>query len=450
MIARKNRSRSPQIRHIAGFIVSMLLASVARAGAPVFDTSTVRADGEWNNPSSIAVDANGVVHMAYMTQHHTDSTTKDIWYATNACGTWTHQQLTFNAVREEFPYLVLDSAGNVHIAFHTGTATSNMIRYVNNVDARKGTFNSIIDITGSGYKIVRHAVDSTGNVHFVFTTQTANLSDDVHYTTWDLAHGVGALTPLQISANGDSAPDIAIGPASGEVIHVVWAAGAISGPLRYMNNSSGSFQTVNTGVVANVQSPIVLVSPTNIVHIVYRVSDMLWTVNDQGGSFSAPQLVYGGSYRPSFYNKFALDADGLLHIAYASNANTDRGIFYIRQSSPFGLFDAPVPVLSNPSGNQGVSLALGAASDVNISYSISGSDPKAGTVFANIFHAAEAVVDPCPADVTDNNQVNIDDLLDVINGWGGADPGDVSDIDGNCVVNIDDLLAVINAWGACP
>jgi hypothetical protein len=43
----------------------------------------------------------------------------------------------------------------------------------------------------------------------------------------------------------------------------------------------------------------------------------------------------------------------------------------------------------------------------------------------------------CPADVNGDHQVNIDDLLGVINGWGS--PG----------CNIDGLLAVVNGWGPC-
>jgi hypothetical protein len=54
----------------------------------------------------------------------------------------------------------------------------------------------------------------------------------------------------------------------------------------------------------------------------------------------------------------------------------------------------------------------------------------------------------CPADVTGDGVINIDDLLGVINTWGqGA--GSPSDVTGNGIVDIDDLLAVINAWGAC-
>jgi hypothetical protein len=55
---------------------------------------------------------------------------------------------------------------------------------------------------------------------------------------------------------------------------------------------------------------------------------------------------------------------------------------------------------------------------------------------------------PCPADVTNNDVVDIDDLLEVINGWGlRFGP---ADINADKIVDIDDLLAVINAWGPCP
>lgn len=60
---------------------------------------------------------------------------------------------------------------------------------------------------------------------------------------------------------------------------------------------------------------------------------------------------------------------------------------------------------------------------------------------------------PCPADVTNDQMVGIDDLLAVINGWGGCPSSPTPcppDIDHNHFVNIDDLLAVITAWGPCP
>lgn len=52
----------------------------------------------------------------------------------------------------------------------------------------------------------------------------------------------------------------------------------------------------------------------------------------------------------------------------------------------------------------------------------------------------------CQADVTGNSIVDVDDLLMVINNWGGSGTGDIT---GNGVVDVDDLLVVINSWGPC-
>jgi hypothetical protein len=61
----------------------------------------------------------------------------------------------------------------------------------------------------------------------------------------------------------------------------------------------------------------------------------------------------------------------------------------------------------------------------------------------------------CPADITDNNIVDVDDLLAVVNAWGPCInpndcPADIAPAGGNDSVDVDDLLTVINAWGACP
>lgn len=60
----------------------------------------------------------------------------------------------------------------------------------------------------------------------------------------------------------------------------------------------------------------------------------------------------------------------------------------------------------------------------------------------------------CPPDVAPggggagDDVVNVDDLLYIINHWGGG-VGSGADVTANGTVNIDDLLAVINGWGAC-
>jgi len=52
----------------------------------------------------------------------------------------------------------------------------------------------------------------------------------------------------------------------------------------------------------------------------------------------------------------------------------------------------------------------------------------------------------CPADVSPDGVVNIQDLLMVIASWGGGPEGDV---DGDGTVDVADLLMIISSWGLC-
>lgn len=54
----------------------------------------------------------------------------------------------------------------------------------------------------------------------------------------------------------------------------------------------------------------------------------------------------------------------------------------------------------------------------------------------------------CVGDATGDSVIDVNDLLAVINAWGGK--GGAGDVTGNGTVDVDDLLAVINGWGACP
>ena len=63
---------------------------------------------------------------------------------------------------------------------------------------------------------------------------------------------------------------------------------------------------------------------------------------------------------------------------------------------------------------------------------------------------ARVDANPIPGDLTHDAQVNIDDLVAVVTGWGNCPspcPPCANDVNGDCTVNIDDLVAVITNWG---
>jgi len=61
----------------------------------------------------------------------------------------------------------------------------------------------------------------------------------------------------------------------------------------------------------------------------------------------------------------------------------------------------------------------------------------------------------CPADVTEDGQVTVDDIIALLTIWGVCDDpcppycceGDLSK---DCTVNIDDVFAILGQWGVCP
>jgi len=59
----------------------------------------------------------------------------------------------------------------------------------------------------------------------------------------------------------------------------------------------------------------------------------------------------------------------------------------------------------------------------------------------------------CPADLTGDDQVNIDDIFAVLGLWGDCDdpcpPYCAGDLTEDCTVNIDDIFAILGMWGPC-
>jgi hypothetical protein len=57
-------------------------------------------------------------------------------------------------------------------------------------------------------------------------------------------------------------------------------------------------------------------------------------------------------------------------------------------------------------------------------------------------------VDTCPADISGDGQVDVNDILAIVGGFGDCS-GCPEDIDGDGLVGVNDLLAGIAAWGPC-
>ncbi len=70
----------------------------------------------------------------------------------------------------------------------------------------------------------------------------------------------------------------------------------------------------------------------------------------------------------------------------------------------------------------------------------------AGNVQIGVFNACPA---PCIGDTNNSGEVDVDDLIAVILGWGPCGAKCPGDVDDSGTVDVDDLIAVILNWGPC-
>lgn len=103
--------------------------------------------------------------------------------------------------------------------------------------------------------------------------------------------------------------------------------------------------------------------------------------------------------------------------------------------------DGTLYIIINTSGNiHSVDLTTGLAG------------PLVGSFGVNCSALSLIPAPDCPADINNDGQVNVTDLLAVIGAWGAcpAPPAScTADINTDGQVNVTDLLAVIGAWGSC-
>jgi hypothetical protein len=110
-----------------------------------------------------------------------------------------------------------------------------------------------------------------------------------------------------------------------------------------------------------------------------------------------------------------------VNIAYAATFTGGQDVYFLRAGD-----------CNNNGVHDGLDIANNASADINGN---------------SIPDECEGLT--CAADLTNDDVVNVQDLLKVINSWGPC-AGCMQDINNDQHVNVQDMLAVINAWGPCP
>lgn len=185
----------------------------------------------------------------------------------------------------------------------------------------------------------------------------------------------------------------------------------------------------------------------------YTCAWLMYGLNDQTSGYSAETFKDGITSTVDFIRQAMGDSGFPIILETCSSMvlNNTEGhryagaLYAIAQSDPRVMFVNSRRVAEERfgwgTGNEWQYLSDG------VHYTNAGAEAMARSSIESILDYFDAGPLPCIGDIDLNGGVNIDDLLIVINGWGGgAGPADVI-VDG--VVNIDDLLVVINSWGPC-
>lgn len=256
--------------------------------------------------SSIAVDSNGSAHISYY-----DATNGHLKYATNSGGIWSTSVIDNNPNVGQYSSITLDSSDKVHISYYD--ANNGNLKYVTN---QGGAWN-------------KTAVDADGNVG-QYSAIIMDLSDKAHISYYDVSNGnlkyatnalpTWSVSPLDSVGNVGLWTSIDIGPS--ETLHISYYD-ATNTALKYATNPGGVWATstledkgdigkYSSLVLDSMGAPHISCFESDLGNLVYFAkSGVTWSAStiDEGnvGQFTSVTGDEDDNFHISYYDSFDKD-----------------------------------------------------------------------------------------------------------------------------------------------
>ena len=277
------------------------------ASSASFDITQLTSSVNMEGTAVVAVDDAGNVHVAYVSDY------SEIYYRTYANGAWSGDTLvTSGALTGNEPSLAVDSSGYAHIAYQAQDSVDfdSDIYYATNAG---GSFvNTLLTSSGTADESAPSiAVDGDQKVHIAYTTDAGGDSEVVYHTN---VGGWGS-TVVTNNSQDDYYPSIAVGVTG--TVHIAYERWAtVTSQVYYANNDGGwSSELVPSGVTHAVHAAIA-VDAGGRPHIVFLGQVALgyagFYATKSGGSWAVSQPV---SFDTGGDPTIAVDAFGKAHIA---------------------------------------------------------------------------------------------------------------------------------------
>ncbi len=247
---------------------------------------------------SLAVDSTGTVHIAWedWTDYAGAGTDEDIFYKNWSASTssWITTEVvsTESTSRSSFPSLTVDSTGTIHIAWddntvYAGAGADRDIFYKQwKAFSSSWTTTEVVSTESTDYSLSAFLViDSAGNFHIAWYDKTdyagAGTDEDIFYKRWD-AVSSSWITTKVVSTESDSysrSPSLIV-DSSGN-IHIAWHDGTdyvSSGTdsdvfYKRWDTSTSTWTTtevVSTESTGDSTNPSLTVNSTGTIHIAWQ------------------------------------------------------------------------------------------------------------------------------------------------------------------------------------
>ncbi len=356
---------------------------------------------------SLAVDSSGNIHIAWydLTDYGGSGTDYDIFYKRYEVGVgWTTTEVvsTESTGNSRDPSLAVDSSGNIHIAWHDstdygGSGTDADIFYKQYEMGVGWTTTEVVstESTGtSGYSSL--SVDSAGNVHVAWHDSTdyggSGTDYDIFYKRYEVGVGWTTAEVVSTESTGSSfEPSLAV-DSSGN-IHIAWYDSTDYGgsgtdyDIFYKQYEMGvgwtTTEVVSTESTGLSNDPSLAVDSSGNIHIAWFDStdyggsgtdyDIFYKQYEMGVGWTTTEVVSTESTSHSYYPWLSVDSAGNVHIAWQDVTNygdsgTDYDIFYKRYEVGVGWTTTEVVSTESTSSSQHPWLSVDSLGNVHIAW----------------------------------------------------------------------------------
>jgi len=295
-----------------------------------FVQDTIAYNNRFNNRQFADYNSQGLLRLTYTSGLGTVSSYNEIYYVEeDLAGNFSTINLTNNAVDDNYSTLSIDQNDAVHVSYESRDPSIFQVMYMHNAS---GSFSSPIAITQGGLNKATPfgKIGPDSVMHFVYYTYT-NGADNCYYRSYDLK--TSSLGSEIFLSNGEASGDFqaTLDVDSNGKVHIALTSGTtlLSGPLKYFNNVSGSFQEIPTGVGVNISYPRLRVDLNNKVHIIYRANSLLYYINNVTGTFTSPIPITPAGQLPAGIQSLEIDNQSRLYTTYQSSQSASGKGFYL-------------------------------------------------------------------------------------------------------------------------